>query len=286
MSDDDPGSDILLPGRDPDPAGQVEKRIKVGWSLVGMFFTLGIFAFLLQRCGMAIIPESPTRHDYSRIFAFVVAVLNVGAWVWFPVEDLSILRQWVRTRRKVFPASAAEFYSILLTMCLLILLMVVSLRSAVWYGIVAVALYTWDALGFKYIQRHVAEAVDDARAVIASTPSEEKALRSAALDVIDCHWALSSGPHREPRRLRSLALVTAFLLLTFCAAVGARYGIEGLMDATFTLGATAIVAGEVWISYWRTVRDRRLAAIREELRSILYDADAAKASSTASRQNR
>jgi hypothetical protein len=84
-------------GNDPDPGGTVEKRIKIGWTLVGIFFTFSIFKYLMNAFGLTILPQNLTFLDYGKLTAFGVSILSILFWMWFPLQDLNVLRRWVRT---------------------------------------------------------------------------------------------------------------------------------------------------------------------------------------------
>ncbi|MHB8409435.1 MAG: hypothetical protein ACYDHY_15305 [Acidiferrobacterales bacterium] len=99
----------IIPVGSPDPDGTVERQVKAAWALGGMAVLTGILAYFIHRIGLTFLPAHPGPLDYARAGAFAIACANVLFWVWFPLEDLRVLRKWVRTEKAFFSANTAEF---------------------------------------------------------------------------------------------------------------------------------------------------------------------------------
>ena len=85
------------------------------------------------------------------------ALLNVGLWMWFPWRYCGSTAV-ESTRRKILPADAAEFYGILLTMSVLLLLIVGALSGPLWFGIAGTAVFAAVRSRILIVRRHVREA--------------------------------------------------------------------------------------------------------------------------------
>lgn len=259
-------NDPAIPGKDPDPGARVEERLKVAWAIVGVFFTLGIFGYVLQRFGLTILKPPPrTLADYARLLAFIVACLNVGVWMWFPLEDLQILRQWVRTSRKIFPVNVAEFFAMILATTLILLLVIGALVGPIWFGVAGMAVYSCDLFGFRYIRKHVREALRESRDLYGR---EEPAIREPLLraaDAIQEHWACESHYLIQCRRQRrSLVLILCFATVTIIATLSEGHPLR--TAAAYLFGTATLVLSEVSIATWRYQRDCALLSVQEDLR--------------------
>lgn len=263
---DDDGIPLL--GRDPDPGAEVEKRIKVGWVLVGTFFTLGTFTYLVDKLGLDILPEEPTKVDYAKLVAFCFACLNILVWMWFPVDDLLILRRWVRTKRIVFPAGPSEFYAILLEMILLLAIIIGALSSPFWFGLAGTSVFAWNTVGFSWIRRHVNRAVREARGIYSEQEPPRRQILLRALDQIELHWCCERGWVSDRQQIRHITLTLAFAAVTALAALGEVQRSETLKAVAYSLGTIVLISAEIWIAAWRSSRDHSLRQIREELRSL------------------
>ncbi len=263
---DDDGIPLL--GKDPDPGAEVERRIKVGWVLVGTFFTFGVFTYLVDKFGLDILPKDPTKVDYSRLFAFCVACLNILVWMWFPVDDLWVLRRWVRTRRIVFPAGPSELYAIMLQMILLLSIIVGAIISPFWFGLAGTCVFAWNMIGFSWIRRHVNRAVREAREVYSEQKPPRRQILLRALDQIEMHWCCERGWLSDRQQIRHLTLTFAFAVVTVLGALGEVRRSDDLKVLAYSLGAVTLIFAEVWIARWRSARDFSLRQIREELRSL------------------
>lgn len=271
MSKTEPAVDddgIPLLGRDPDPGAEVERRIKVGWALVGIFFTLGIFTYLVDKFGLDILPKDPAPVDYSRLFAFCVACLNILVWMWFPVDDLVVLRRWVRTKRIVFPAGPSELYAILLEMILLLLIIIGAVVSPFWFGLAGTGVFAWNTIGFSWIRRHVNRAVRESRNVYGEQEPPRREILLHALDQIEIHWCCERGWRSDRQQIRHVTLTLAFAAVTVVAVLGEYRESATLEVLAYALGAVVLILAEVWIARWRSSRDFSLRQIREELRSL------------------
>jgi hypothetical protein len=272
VSDTDPVLDIdgaRLIGHDPDPGAQIERRIMVGWALVGIFFTLGTVALSVDQFRLTILPQDPIMLDWARFFAFFVSFLNVGVWMWFPLDDLRVLRRWVRTERRIFPANTSEFYAILLEMILLLLLIVGALVGPVWFGLAGTCVFLWNAFGFAWIRRHVAGALEEARVLYKEQEPARSQLCLQALEAIEKHW--SCGVRRwwsDQQQVRHVTLVITFALVTGLAVWGEISGSAILKALAYSAGGMTLVVAEVWIALRRSSRDSSLLRVREELRSL------------------
>jgi hypothetical protein len=263
---DDDGIPLL--GKDPDPGAEVERRIKVGWALVGIFFTLGIFTYLVDKLGLDILPKDPTKVDYSRLFAFCVACLNILVWMWFPVDDLMVLRRWVRTKRIVFPAGPSELYAILLEMILLLSIIIGAIVSPFWFGLAGTGVFAWNTIGFSWIRRHVNRAVREARDVYSEQKPPRRQILLRAVDQIEMHWCCEKGWSSDRQQIRHVTLTFAFSVVTALAVLGEVQRSDNLKVLAYLLGAMILIFAEVWIARWRSARDLALRQIREELRSL------------------
>jgi hypothetical protein len=275
-SDDDDGiPEVAKIGHDPDPGARIEKRVHIAWALVGVFFTLGVFGYILQHFGLVILPPAPrSALDWARLVAFAIASLNLGVWMWFPLDDLSVLRRWLRTSRTIFPMNVAEFYAIVLSTILLLLLLVGALRSAVWFGVAGSGVYTWNLLGFAYIRRHVREAIKDARVLFDRQTAAKKDLLLRAVATIERHWSADSkGILSGKQQMRHALLAVAFGCVAGLA-VFAR-GDKLLLAAAYFTGTLVVVVAEVSITIWRSGRDQELLTVQQELRALSSETSAA-----------
>src|SRR5713101_447399 len=101
----------IIPGNSPDPDDEVERYIKAAWGLGGLAVSAGVLTYALKWAGFVFLPPNPGPSDYARAIAFSIACINVLCWVWFPLEDLRVLRTWVKTKKATFSAHTSEFLS-------------------------------------------------------------------------------------------------------------------------------------------------------------------------------
>jgi hypothetical protein len=255
-------------GYDPDPDGAVEKRIKIGWALVGIFFTLGIFKFIMDSLGLPFLPQLSSLEDYGILIAFSMSLINILLWMWFPLEDLNVLRRWVRTGGKIFPCYTAEFFAILLAMILLLILIVSVFIGAIYFSLAGFLVYSWNLLGFAYIRKEVKKTVADAKEVYNKLDSPEKELFYSALEIVENYWCIrpDQPPIRNRQQVRHLSMMGGFFLTAVVALFELIWQEPFLVFLAYFLGTLTMIGGEIWIALWRTSRDRSLHNILEELR--------------------
>ena len=76
--------------------------------------------------------------------------------MWFPLDDISVLRRWVRTRGVVFPYHTYDFGMIMAAMTLLLALILAVVHSPQAFGMMGIFVYSWNVFGFDYIRKIVA----------------------------------------------------------------------------------------------------------------------------------
>jgi len=231
-----------------------------------MTFSAGLLSFALQKLGITILPDNPKVIDYLRLLAFVVCSLNILCWMWFPLQDLSILRSWVRTRKIVFPLHTSEFFAMLLMTVLLLFLIIASLNGAMWFGVVGAAVYVWNFIGFSLIRRKVRQGVTEARSIYSKAPPAEAIILNQILDLIEHYWSSAPTDHwlRNQQQLRHVSLAISFGLVAILGAIGSVLG----QEVAYVLGIGTVLAAETSIAIWRTNRDRALATLRGQLREL------------------
>ena len=94
----------IIPGGPPDPDDNVERGIRYAWALGGMALSAGVISYALKGTGFVLLPDNAQALDYARAFAFVVACANILCWILFPLEDLRVLRTWIRVKKATFSA--------------------------------------------------------------------------------------------------------------------------------------------------------------------------------------
>lgn len=255
-----------VPGKDPDPDAQVEKRVKVGWALVGIFFSAGLLSFILRRLGLSIIPDKPSTLDYVRVIAFAVACINIGIWMWFPLEDLGVLRKWARTKRKLFPRYTSESWAIILATVLLLGSILGALHSAAWFGLAGAGVYLWNTIGFAYVRKHVRIALDESRAVFREQPEPVCTHLFASLQIIERHWTCDKKTFLGGwQQRRHFALFLSFSVVTCLGFIGESQNSTQLNLIAYLLGILTIIAAEVSIGFQRAIRDKQLTIIEQKL---------------------
>ena len=269
-TDREKGNGDLIPGRDPDPGSRVEKHVKVGWALVGVLTTGGALAFVLQRFGLVILPPNPQIADYARLAAFLASCLNILGWMWFPLEDMEVLRFWVHTGAKILPCHTAEFLAIITATVLLLLLILGSLAGSLWFAIAGTAVYLWNLVGFEYVRRQVGDATKDSRSLYGKQPEPRRAALLKALDTVENHWSCRSHDPvlTNKQQLRHGLLALSFAVAALLAAVAKSRGLQPLSTLSYIIGTATIIAAEASIAVWRSERDRALTQAQEVLRDL------------------
>ena len=231
-----------------------------------MFFSAGMISFTLSRLGITILPENPSSLDYVRGSAFVIACVNVGTWMWFPLEDLRVLRKWVHTKRKLFPRHTSETWAIILATILLLASVLGALSGAVWFGVAGAVAYLWNFIGFAYVRKHVAIAAKESRLVFEEQKEPTRTLFLQALDVVEQHWTCN-----YPRlfggwqQRRHFSLFVAFTIAAILGWSGTIVESSFLKILSYSIGILTVIAAEVSIAIYRDRRDKRLAALEQEI---------------------
>jgi hypothetical protein len=179
---------LHIPGRDPNPKASVEKVIKLGWTLTGLVLSGSILGAVLKTAGYFQWPT--TSYQWLRTAAVAVAVVNIGIWMWFPLDDLAVLRHWVRSRKRRFPGQTAEFWSIMLAMVLLLVLIGGAIYSPVAFGVAGMAVYLWNIVGYVQIRRIVKAVAAETLEVYSAEPEPWRTPLLSALAVIAWYWNL------------------------------------------------------------------------------------------------
>ncbi len=264
-------SESIIPGDSPDPDNDVESKMKVAWALGASALSAGILTYSMNKIG---IPFLPVTHDilsYSRFAAFIFACINILCWAWFPLEDLRVLRKWVRTKKAFFSAQTAEFIGMVLATILLVSLAVSTTINALTFGLVGAGVYLWDILGFAMIRGQISKAIIEAKARYRKEPSEDKkALLINGIDVVERHWACSEmhtaiANHQQIRRILLLFGFLAVAMLGFLSLTTTNSKLEIF---AYLLGSIVIIGAEVSHAIWRSRRDKELHQIFEELREL------------------
>ena len=267
----DKSIESIIPGSSPDPDNDVERYIKAAWALGSLAVTLGILTYAVSTVGYAFKQANPTPLDYTRNVAFLTACLNIGFWIWFPLEDLRVLRTWIRTRKATFAAHTNEFLAMIFATLLLILLIVSSSISAFLFGVVRTAIYVANLLGFAAIRRQVSRAVNEAKVNYSKeTLADKRRYLLNALGIIERHWSCSSkdGTLRNAQQIRHSLLAIAFFVVALLGFAGRETANVQYKMYAYILGALTILAAEVSIAIWRNSRDKSLQEIFEELRVL------------------
>lgn len=261
----------IIPGGDPGTGDEVERYIKAAWGLGGMTVSAGVLTYALHLAGFVFLPPNPGLSDYARAVAFSIACINVLCWVWFPLEDLRVLRKWVRTKKATFSAHTSEFLSMMLTTALLVFLVVSSTISALAFGIAGTVIYVVNLIGFAAIRRQVSKAVNEAKINDSKETSVDKRnFLLKALGIIEKHWSCSprAGTLRDAQQIRHSLLAFAFFVVALFGFAGHATAKAEFELYAYILGALTILAAEVSIAKWRMSRDRSLHEIFEELREL------------------
>ncbi len=260
----------IIPGDSPDPGNDVERSIKAAWALGGMAIPAGVVTFALKGTGFVFLPATPQLVDYARAFAFSIACTNILFWIWFPLEDLRVLRMWIRVKKMAFAAHTSEFLLMMSVAILLIFLIISSTINVFIFGVVGTAIYIMNLVGFATIRRQVAKAVSEAQGNYSNAPSPNRKLLLNALDVSEKYWSVSArdGPLRNRQQIRHVLLSVAFLAVALLGIIARAKNSPAIEAVAYALGALIIIVAEVSIAVWRTSRDRSLHRIFEELRFI------------------
>lgn len=248
----------MFPGHDPDRDERVNRLIRLGWSLVGVFFLAAVLRSIMLVLGIAMWETPRTSYEIARMAAFCIACLNIGIWMWFPLEDLDILRRWIRTRKSQFPAHTSEFFAVMLTTLLLLMLIVGALLGALVFGIAGAIVYGWNVLGYAYVKRNILRVLDDCAAFLSTSSHAEAKIRLRALDVIRWHWSLEPRSlFRGWQQVRHFSLFLGFIVV---AVIAWRYS----QTLAYWVGFTVLAGGEVFLAIRRRLRDERLHPLEEE----------------------
>ena len=265
------------PGKDIDPDGSIERHVKLMWCLVGTGFSSGLLLLVLKQFGWSIFPSNPQFFvDYLPTIAFSLSCLNILCWGWFPLEDLAILRRWVRTRKAMFPAHTSECFSMLLATGLLLLLTSTSLKGAIWFNLTGTGVYLWNFIGFSLIRKKVGEGISEARKVFAKGPSERTIILWKILDVVEEHWSSSPSKHwlLNRQQIRHASLTLLFLVAAVLAILGhTPSGSSPLEHWSYGIGVFVIISAEVSIAIWRTTRDAAIVNLHGQLRDFEAQVD-------------
>jgi len=251
---------LHIPGRDPNPRAAIENMIKLGWTLTGLVLSGSIFGAVLKAAGYFEWPATP--HQWLRAAGVAVAVVNIGIWMWFPLDDLAVLRHWVRSRKRRFPGQTAEFWSIMLAMILLLALIAGAIYGPVAFGIAGMAVYLWNIIGYTQIRRIVTAVAAETLELYSAQPQPWRAPLLSALTEITWYWNLNEqrwlgGWQQE----RHVVMFGGFLLVALLGSTGS----DRAAEAAYGLGITTIVCGEVVLAILRVRRDRALHAYEEAL---------------------
>lgn len=256
------------PGDDIDPEGRVKGYIKLGWTLVGAFFTIGFAAIILKRFGLISIPENPTAMDCARITAFAVAVLNIGAWMYFPLADLEIQRRWIRSSGSIFPGGTTEFFMILLTLVLLLITIVTSLISPMALAIAGIGVYLWNFFGYAYMRNEIKRVIRESHDLYSDQSEPGRTALMNGLAVVQNHFAVTEDAHpvRNHQQIRHCLIVFGFVLSAALAGIGIASSQPIFSILSYYWSACVFLASEVSIGIWRSRRDRKLRFIEEDWR--------------------
>ncbi len=261
----------ILPGDSPDPEQYVEREMKAAWALGGIAVSAGIVSYALNRIGFTFLPPNPEPLDYARASAFLLASANILCWMWFPLEDLRVLRTWVRTKKAFFSAHTAEFMGMILATVLLSSLIISSTISALAFGLAGAGVYAWNLLGFAIIRQQVSRVLAESRILYSKDVSPQKAfLQRKALGIIEKHWACSptSKAWCNRQQIRHFLLTVSFSVV---ASFGLATQLTGKAEYglyAYILGSVTIVGAEISIAKWRSERDKELHRILEKLRAL------------------
>jgi len=257
-----------MPGEDIDPSSQVRKYIKLGWSLVGAFFTLGVLALILKRLGLLDISKHPTPLEVASLVAFIVAVLNIGAWMYFPLADLEVQRRWIRSLGAKFPDGTTEFFMVLLALVLLLATIVSAAISPLALAVAGVAVYSWNFAGYAYVRKALLHVIPESRELYADHPEPGRTALLTGLSIVQAYFCVAEGTHpiRNRQQMRHLMITAAFALSGCIAAVGVATDTSPLLIVSYYLSACTFLASEISIGFWRSQRDRELRAVEEEWR--------------------
>lgn len=252
----------LLPGSDPDEESGIVSKIKAGWALLGILLTAGLFKF-----GANTLPEDPTLTDYGPFAALMAAAVLTLLWVFFPMDDLQVLRRWVHTHTKRFPTGSTEAYLIFFA-ALLLAALILTATKPVWYGIAGMSVFIYNFLGFVYIRSTVRNLVQDSRKVYDQLPENMRYVAIQALDIICWHWCCEPNRHwlLNVYQIRHCLLILCFGAGTVLALVASNNRI--IVFSSYVTYVTGLLLGEIWMFIWRHLRDRRLARLAEALRDM------------------
>ncbi len=264
-----PESDrIVLPGIELDPDYKVKQHILIGWALVGAFFTLGAFGAILAIFDIIDIPDHLSAFDCARLTAFVVAIVNIGAWMYFPLLDLGIQRRWIRTAYKVLPSGTSEFLMIVFTTALLLGTILASLIHPLAFALCGVIVYTWNIVGYAYIKRQLQAIVEESRRLYEDEEEPGRTAMLSGLRLVEEFFCIAPyvRPVQNRQQLRLLVLTFASLVSVAIAGAGTVSGSEVLLVVSYYWSAGVFVVAEVWIAIWRCRRDKKLEVVKETWR--------------------
>lgn len=257
-----------MPGEDADPRDRVKDYIKIGWSLVGAFFTLGILGVVIAHFGLVVFPVKPTVMDYAKAYAFLFAVLNIGAWIYFPLLDLEIQRRWFRSLGATFSTGTTEFFMMLLQLLLLLATTISALIHPVALAIVGFGVYLWNFMGYAYIRRELLGVVPESRKIYSDKSEPNRSILLNGLSVVQDYFCVVEGSHpfRNRQQIRHLLLTFAFGLNICIATVGTINNTTILLVVSYYLSGSLFIVAELSIAIWRAQRDKKLKFYEDEWR--------------------
>ena len=258
-----------VPGFDPAPEDSIEKRVQVVWSFVGAFLSLSLLGVFLKRYGLAVLPEHPHSLDYARAGAFLVTVLNIGAWYYFPLGDLAIQRRWIHTAGALLPSGTAEFFAILLASVLLLATIVTSLVSPLALAVAGLGVYVWNFVGFAYIRTQLVGIIGQSHELYDREQEPRRSALVEGLNIVEGYFCC--GPLmaaiRNRQQVRHILLAFSFLISIALAVIGTVAKENVFQVLSYVWSIITFLSAEVSIAVWRSRRDNALRAVKAKLRT-------------------
>lgn len=260
-----------FPGKHIDPRGQVRAYIKIGWSLIGAFFTIALAGVILERFGLIAIPEAPVSLDYARGVALLTTILNIGAWMYFPLADLEIQRRWIRSSGAIFPGGTTEFFMIFLALIFLLATIICSLVSPLALAIAGFAVYIWNFIGYAYISKELRRIIRESHNLYNNQDEPGRGVLLRGLTVVEHYFRVAENtpPIRNRQQIRHLLIALSFLVSCVLAVIGQIVCNSTLLVMSYYWSAISFLGGEVCIGIWRAKRDSQLRLIEEEWRRTI-----------------
>ena len=225
---------------------------------------------MLHHLGLSIIPDKPSTLDYVRLIAFAVACINIGIWMWFPLEDLRGSSQMGANEKNGVPKTyvgvlgchpddSPSFGSIL-----------GALHSAAWFGLAGAGVYLWNTIGFAYVRKHVRIALAESRAVFGAQPEQVRTQLFDSLQLIERHWTCDKKTFLGGwQQRRHFALFLSFSVVTCLGFIGQSQKGTQLNLIAYLLGILTIIAAEISIGFKRVIRDKQLMIIEQNLQELV-----------------